>query len=130
MQVEQLQQQTHRALILFIALSKVQNESYTHFLGMFKHADKQAFNDLITASNRFCNGIKKNLPTESVKATDDLEAYFQDFCFTLIQESEFNFDKHSQVKAYLNELNTENNYHINETLKLIELNTSKLENNV
>lgn len=124
---EELQQRTHRALILFIALSKVQNESYTHFIGMFKHSDKQAFNDLITASNRFISGVKKNLPEESIKATDDLELYFNEFCFTLIKEQEFDFDKHSQVKRYLNELNVENNYHINETLKLIDLKISKLQ---
>ena len=127
---EELQQRTHRALILFIALSKVQNESYTHFLGMFKHSDKQAFNALIAASNRFCNGVKKNLPPESIKATDDLEMYFNDFCFTLIKEQEFDFDKHSQVKRYLNEINTDNSFAINETLKLIDLNISKLQNNV
>lgn len=126
MTTNQLQQQTHRALILFIALSKVQNESYTHFLGMFKHDDKQAFNDLIKASNRFCKGVKKNLPPESIKATDDLEAYFQDYCFTLIKEQEFNFDKHSQVKAYLNEINTDNYFAINETLKIIDLKISNL----
>lgn len=120
MSIDRLQQQTHRALLLFIALSKVQNESYTHFLSMFKHDEKQAFNDLIVASNRFIKTTTKNLPIESQKATDDLEAYFQEFCFTLIQEQEFKFDKHSQVKRYLNEINTDNNYHINEVLKLIE----------
>lgn len=127
---EQIQQQTHRALIMFIALSKVQNESYTHFLGMFKHDEKQAFNDLINASNKFIKTSKNNLPAESQKATDDLEAYFQEFCFTLIKEQEFAFDKHSQVKRYLNELNTDNSFVINETIKLIDLNISKLENNV
>lgn len=74
----------HRALLMFIAMSKVQNNSYTHFLGMFKHSEKQAFNNLINASNLFCSAVSKNLPQENIDAADKLEEYFQDFIYTLI----------------------------------------------
>lgn len=127
---EETKQRTHKALIIFIALSRVQNESYTHFLGMFKHEQKQIFNHLINASNTFIKTVEKTLPQQSINATNELEEYFQGFTATLIDDKEFFTDKHSQVKKYLNELNTDNSFVINEVLKLIDLKISNLQNNV
>ena len=87
--MSELEQQTQRALIVFCANALVQNEQYTHFLGRFKHLEKQKFNDLIRASNMFVKTIKANLDTESLKAVSDMENYMHDFIFTLIEGKEF-----------------------------------------
>ena len=120
---------THRALLIFIALSKTQNESYTRFLGMFRHGEKQAFNNLINASNLFCSKISDNLPAESVEAADKLEGYFQDFLYTLIQNGEFTRDDNYNVKKKLNDMLLQPEimeydiYSINHVLKLIDKST-------
>ena len=87
--MSELEQQTQRALIVFCANALVQNEQYTHFLGRFKHLEKQKFNDLIRASNMFVKTIKANLDTESLKEVSDMENYMHDFIFTLIEGKEF-----------------------------------------
>lgn len=101
---EDLSQQTHRALLMFIAQAKVQNESYTHFLGMFRHSDKQKFNNLIVASESFCKTIKHNLPQESIDAVDRLEEYFQDFMFSLIKNGDFTISPNRLLKKKLNQM--------------------------
>lgn len=83
------QEQLQRALIVFCAIAKVNNEQYTHFLGMFKHAEKQKFNQFIIASESFCKTIKSNLDEQSLKAVEDMENYMHDFIFTLIEGKEF-----------------------------------------
>lgn len=83
------QQQLQRALMVFCAIAKVNNEQYTHFLGMFKHAEKQKFNEFITASESFCKTIKHNLDAESLKAVEEMENYMHEFIFTLIEGKEF-----------------------------------------
>lgn len=123
---EELEQRTHRALLMFIAQAKTMNESYTHFLGMFKHSEKQAFNNLVAASNMFCKTIKNNLPQESIDAADKLEEYMQDFMFTLIKNGEFMRDDNHNVKKKLNQMLLEPErleydiYSINHVLKLID----------
>lgn len=123
---EELEQQVHRALLMFIAQAKTMNESYTHFLGMFKHSEKQAFNNLVSASNMFCKTIKNNLPQESIDAADKLEEYMQDFMFTLIKQGEFMRDDNHNVKNKLNQMLLEPErleydiYSINHVLKLID----------
>lgn len=101
---EELEQQTHRALLMFIAQAKTQNESYTHFLGMFKHSEKQSFEGLVKASNWFCKTINSNLPQESIDAANRLEEYLQDFIFTLIKKGEFMRDDNYNLKKRLNEM--------------------------
>jgi len=71
----ELQERTQRALIVFCAIAKVNNEQYTNFLGMFKHAEKQKFNDLIRASESFVKTINANLDEQSLKAVEDMEGY-------------------------------------------------------
>lgn len=123
---EEKEQIIHRALLMFIAMAKVQDESYTRFLGMFKHTEKQAFNNLITASNLFCKTIQANLPQESIDAADKLEEYFQDFIFTLIQSGEFTRDDNHTVKTKLNKMLEDPErleydiYSINHVLKLLD----------
>lgn len=123
---EELEQQVHRALLMFIAQAKTMNESYTHFLGMFKHSEKQAFNNLVSASNMFCKTIKNNLPQDSIDAADKLEEYMQDFMFTLIKQGEFMRDDNFNLKKKLNEMLLEPErleydlYSINHVLKLID----------
>lgn len=82
-------ERTQRALIAFCAIAKTNNEMYTNFLGMFKHKEKQKFNDLIRASEAFCKTINENMDEQSKKATDDMESYMHDFLFTLIEGNEF-----------------------------------------
>lgn len=126
MNQEQLAETTHRALLVFIALQKVTNESYTHFLGHFKHSEKQAFNGLINASNLFCKTIEHNLPDRSVIAADKLEEYFQEFIFSLIKSGEFTLDDNQLLKKALNKMLEEPErqeydiYSINHVLKLID----------
>ena len=87
-------EQTQRALIVFCALARTNNEQYCHFLGMFKHLEKQKFNDLIRASESFVKTINSNLDAESLKAVDDMENFLHDFIFDLIEGKEFTiFDK-------------------------------------
>lgn len=87
-------EQTQRALIVFCALARTNNEQYTRFLGMFKHLEKQKFNDLIRASESFVKTINSNLDAESLKAVDDMENFLHDFIFDLIEGKEFTiFDK-------------------------------------
>lgn len=89
----ELQERTQRALLMFIALSKVQNESYTHFLGMFKHSEKQKFNDLIRASESFMKTVSVNLRKDEIDAVDKLEVYFQEFVFSLVKNGVYDEDK-------------------------------------
>lgn len=123
---EELEQTTHRALLIFIALQKVTNNSYTHFLGMFKHSEKQAFNNLIAASNLFCSKTSDNLPKESIEAADRLEEYLQDFIYTLIKDGEFTLDDDIILKKRLNEMLDApeileyDTYSIKHVLKLID----------
>lgn len=123
---EELEQTVHRALLMFVAQAKTMNESYTHFLGRFKHSEKQAFNNLVSASNMFCKTIKNNLPQESIDAADKLEEYMQDFMFTLIKNGEFMRDDNHNVKKKLNEMLLEPErleydiYSLNHVLKLID----------
>jgi len=85
----ELQERTQRALIVFCAIAKVNNEQYTNFLGMFKHTEKQKFNELIRASESFVKTINSNLDPESLKAVEDMENYMHDFIFTLVEGREF-----------------------------------------
>lgn len=123
---EDLQQQTHRALLMFIAIAKVQDNAYTRFLGMFKHNEKRKFNEFIIASNSFCKTVEANLPTESVEAADKLEEYFQDFIFTLIQKGDFTRDDNHSLKQRLNKMLEDPErleydiYSINHVLKLLD----------
>lgn len=87
--MNELELQTQRALIVFCALSVVQSEAYTHFLGRFRHLEKQKFNDLIRSSDMFVKTIKTNLDEQSLKAVNDMENYMHDFIFTLINGKEF-----------------------------------------
>ena len=84
-----INERTQRALITFCALSLVQNQQYTHFLGMFKHAEKQKFNDLIRASESFVKTIQSNLDKDSLKAVEDMENYMHNFIFDLVEGKEF-----------------------------------------
>ena len=84
-----LQERTQRALIVFCAIAKVNNEQYTNFLGMFKHAEKQKFNDLIRSSESFVKTINANLDEQSLKAVEDMENYMHDFIFSLVEGKEF-----------------------------------------
>lgn len=84
-----LEERTQRALIVFCALAKVNNEQYTNFLGMFKHTEKQKFNNLIIASESFVKTINSNLDPKSLKAVNDMESYLHDFIFTLVEGREF-----------------------------------------
>ena len=56
--------------MLFIAIAKAQNDEYTRFLGAFNHRDKQLFNELIRASERFSSHVYGKM-TEEEKATID-----------------------------------------------------------
>ena len=84
-----LQERTQRALIVFCAIAKVNNEQYTNFLGMFKHAEKQKFNDLIRSSESFVKTINANLDEQSLKAVEDMEEYMHNFIFSLVEGKEF-----------------------------------------
>jgi len=126
---EDKEQIVHRALLMFIAQAKTLNESYTYFLNMFKHSEKQAFNNLVQASDMFCKTVNKNLPQESIDAANKLEEYMQDFMFTLIKNGEFTRDDNYNVKKKLNEMLNEPErleydcYSINHVLKLIDKTT-------
>lgn len=85
----ELEQQTQRALIVFCALSTVQSEAYTHFLGRFRHLEKQKFNDLIRASDMFVKTIKTNLDEQSLKAVEQMTDYMHNFTYTLIKGDEY-----------------------------------------
>jgi hypothetical protein len=85
-------EQTQKALLMFVALCKVQNQSYTQFLGAFRHEEKQKFNDLIRASESFAKTVRANMDDKSIEATNQLEDYFMEFCFTLIKGNEFNIN--------------------------------------
>jgi hypothetical protein len=84
-----LEERTQRALIVFCALAKVNNEQYTNFLGMFKHSEKQKFNNLIIASESFVKTVNSNLDPKSLKAVEDMESYLHNFIFTLVEGREF-----------------------------------------
>jgi hypothetical protein len=85
----EIEQQTQRALIVFCSLSMVQGDAYTHFLGRFKHLEKQKFNDLIRASDMFVKTIKTNLDAESLKAVEQMTDYMHNFVYTLIKGDEY-----------------------------------------
>lgn len=116
----------HRALLIFIAISKVNNEGYTRFLGAFKHDEKQSFNNLVKASELFCKTVSANFPKESIEAADKLEEYFTEMIFTMIKEGEFTKDDNHLVKKKLNEMLLEPErleydiYSLNHVLKLID----------
>lgn len=84
-----INERTQRALITFCAIAKVNNEQYTNFLGMFKHAEKQKFNDLIRSSESFVKTIQTNLDKDSLKAVEDMENYMHNFIFDLVEGKEF-----------------------------------------
>lgn len=84
-------EQTQKALLMFVALAKVQNQAYTQFLGGFRHQEKQKFNDLIRASESFAKTVRANMDAQSLEATDKLEDYFMEFCFSLIQGKELKY---------------------------------------
>lgn len=87
--MNELEQQTQRALIVFCSLAKVQNEMYTYFLGRFKHLEKQKFNDLIRASDMFIKTIKTNLDIQSIAAVEQMDENLHNFIYTLIKNEDF-----------------------------------------
>lgn len=87
--MNEIEQQTQRALIVFCSLAKVQNEMYTYFLGRFKHLEKQKFNDLIRASDMFIKTIKTNMDSQSIKAVELMDENLHNFIYTLIKNEEF-----------------------------------------
>jgi hypothetical protein len=87
--MNEIEQQTQRALIVFCSLAKVQNEMYTYFLGRFKHLEKQKFNDLIRASDMFIKTIKTNLDEQSLNAVEQMDENLHNFIYTLIKNEEF-----------------------------------------
>jgi len=119
-------EEIHRALLLFVAISKTNNEAYSHFIGELKHDDKRTFKSLVTASELFCKTISANFPKESIEAADKLEEYFTEMIFTMIKEGEFTKDDNHLVKKKLNEMLLEPErleydiYSINHVLKLID----------
>lgn len=119
-------EEIHRALLLFVAISKTNNEAYSHFIGELKHDDKRTFKNLVTASELFCKTISANFPKESIEAADKLEEYFTEMIFTMIKEGEFTKDDNHLVKNKLNQMLLEperqsyDTYSINHVLKLID----------
>lgn len=87
--MNEIEQQTQRALIVFCSLAKVQNEMYTYFLGRFKHLEKQKFNDLIRASDMFIKTIKTNMDSQSIQAVELMDENLHNFIYTLIKNEEF-----------------------------------------
>jgi hypothetical protein len=87
--MNELEQQTQRALIVFCSLAKVQNEMYTYFLGRFKHLEKQKFNDLIRVSDMFIKTIKTNLDSQSIAAIEQMDENLHNFIYTLIKNEYF-----------------------------------------
>lgn len=87
--MNEIEQQTQRALIVFCSLAKVQNEMYTYFLGRFKHLEKQKFNDLIRASDMFIKTIKTNLDEQSLKAVEQMDENLHNFIYTLVKNEDF-----------------------------------------
>ena len=87
--MNEIEQQTQRALIVFCSLAKVQNEMYTYFLGRFKHLEKQKFNDLIRASDMFIKTIKTNMDNQSIQAVELMDENLHNFIYTLIKNEEF-----------------------------------------
>lgn len=87
--MNEIEQQTQRALIVFCSLAKVQNEMYTYFLGRFKHLEKQKFNDLIRASDMFIKTIKTNLDEQSIMAVEQMDENLHNFIYTLIKNEDF-----------------------------------------
>jgi len=84
-------EQTQKALLMFVALCKVQNQTYTQFIGAFRHSEKQKFNELIRASESFAKTVRANMDEQSLEATDKLEDYFMEFCFSLIKGKELKY---------------------------------------
>lgn len=87
--MNEIEQQTQRALIVFCSLAMVQGEMYTYFLGRFRHLEKQKFNDLIRASDMFIKTIKTNLDEQSLKAVEQMDENLHNFIYTLIKNEEF-----------------------------------------
>jgi len=87
--MNEIEQQTQRALIVFCSLAMVQGEMYTYFLGRFRHLEKQKFNDLIRASDMFIKTIKTNLDNQSLKAVEQMDENLHNFIYTLIKNEEF-----------------------------------------
>jgi hypothetical protein len=123
---EEILDQTSRALIMFVAMAKTQNNLYTHFLGFFKHEKKAAFNNLIAASNLFVSTIKENMPQESIEAADKLEEHFQDYVYSLIKRGDYLTDSNTILKNRLTEMLEEpemlqyDTYAINQVIKLLD----------
>ena len=86
---EDLELKTYKALVLFIAMAKAQNEEYTRFIGMFKHKDKQVFNELIKAGNRFCSVVYDNLNEENRQTVDQIQDLLHDFVYQIVETGEF-----------------------------------------
>lgn len=87
--MNEIEQQTQRALIVFCSLAMVQGEMYTYFLGRFKHLEKQKFNDLIRASDMFIKTIKTNLDDQSLKAVEQMDENLHNFIYTLVKNEDF-----------------------------------------
>lgn len=87
--MNEIEQQTQRALIVFCSLAMVQGEMYTYFLGRFKHLEKQKFNDLIRASDMFIKTIKTNLDEQSLKAVEQMDENLHNFIYTLVKNEDF-----------------------------------------
>lgn len=84
-----LELQTYKALMLFMAMAKAQNDEYTRFLGMFKHKDKQVFNELIKASNRFVSVVYDSMDQETQQTVDQIQDLMHDFVYQVIETGEF-----------------------------------------
>ena len=83
-----LEDQTKAALMIFCAHALTMNDEYTRFLGMFKHQEKQKFNDLINACKSFVSTIKERMPKDDVENIKQLQELMHDFYYSLIKGEE------------------------------------------
>lgn len=96
---QDLELQTYKALMLFIAMAKAQNEEYTRFLGMFRHKDKQLFNELIRVSERFSNSVYGSMTDETKETVDQIQEMMHDFIYQIVETGEFKqIDKIKNLK--------------------------------
>lgn len=94
-----LEIQTYKALMLFIAMAKAQNEEYTRFLGMFRHRDKQLFNELIRASEKFSKSVYESMTTDTKETVDEIQEMMHNFIHQVIETAEFKvLDKPKNLK--------------------------------
>lgn len=70
---------TYKAFMLFIAMAKAQNEEYTRFLGTFNHRDKQLFNELVRASERFSSQVYDKMSEDERATIDHIQDLLHDF---------------------------------------------------